>query len=67
MQRAPGNRSGNAMPNGAGTDTVRRIVYFDGHGITGHLVLIAGYVAAGTLVAVAGSLGKDRRRQEVGV
>jgi hypothetical protein len=55
------------MPNGAGTDAVRRIVYFDGHGITRHLVLIAGYVAAGTLVAVAGSLRNDRRKQEVGV
>ena len=30
-----------ALPNGAGTDTIRRIVYFGGDGITGHLVVIA--------------------------
>jgi hypothetical protein len=54
---------GNALPNGAGTDSVRRIVYFGGHGITGHLILIAGYAAAGAIVAVAGSLLNDRRKQ----
>lgn len=46
---------GNALPNGAGTDTVRRIVYLGSNGITGHLVVIAVYVVAGAAVALAGS------------
>jgi len=44
------------LPNGAGTDAVRRIVYFAGHGIGVELVVVAGYAVAGalvTLVAVA--------------
>ena len=32
---------GNALPNGAGTDLVRRIVYFDGNGVAGHVLVIA--------------------------
>ena len=39
---------GNALPNGAGTDTVRRIVYFESNGITVHLIVIA---ASGTAPA----------------
>jgi len=41
-----------ALPNGAATDTVRRIVYFGGHGITGHLVVLAVWAAAGVVVAL---------------
>ena len=51
---------GNALPNGAGTDAVRRIVYFGGHGIGGHLAVIAGYAVAGVIVTLAGSLRHDR-------
>ena len=44
-----------ALPNGAATDTVRRIVYFGGHGITGHLVVLAVWAAAGVVVALLAS------------
>lgn len=51
----------NALPNGAGTDTVRRIVYLGSNGITGHLVVIALYVVLGAAVALAGSHLLHRR------
>ena len=51
----------NALPNGAGTDTVRRIVYLGSNGITGHLVVIALYVVLGAAVALAGSHLQHRR------
>jgi hypothetical protein len=41
------------LPNGAGTDTVRRIVYFGSHGITGHLLVLAAYVVVGTIATLA--------------
>ncbi|MGC9221990.1 MAG: DUF3533 domain-containing protein [Solirubrobacteraceae bacterium] len=41
------------LPNGAGVEVVRRIVYFGGHGIGGALVVIAGYALVGTLLALA--------------
>jgi hypothetical protein len=51
-----------ALPNGAGTDSVRRIVYFGTNGIVGHLVLISAYAVAGAITALAGSY-LHRRRQ----
>ncbi|SDO54206.1 hypothetical protein SAMN04515671_1272 [Nakamurella panacisegetis] len=51
----------NALPNGAGTDAVRRIVYLGSNGITGHLVVIAIYAVAGAAVAIAGSHLIQRR------
>ena len=51
----------NVLPNGAGTDTVRRIVYLGSNGITGHLVVLALYVVLGTAVALAGSHLLHRR------
>jgi hypothetical protein len=56
-----------ALPNGAGTDTVRRIVYFGAHGTSGHLILIATYVAAGIIVTIGASAllkHRDRTSQE---
>lgn len=44
-----------ALPNGAGTDAVRRIVYFGADGITGHLIVIAVYILGGAVIAAAGS------------
>jgi hypothetical protein len=41
-----------AIPNGAGVQAVRKIVYFDGHSIGGNLAIIAVYALAGTAVAV---------------
>lgn len=43
---------GNAFPNGAGTDTIRRIVYFGGNGIVAHLLVIGAWAVVGTAVAL---------------
>jgi hypothetical protein len=45
-----------ALPNGAGTDAVRRIVYFGARGIGGHIIVIALYALGGVVIAVVGSL-----------
>lgn len=50
-----------ALPNGAGTDAVRRIVYFHGYGIGGHLILISGYAILGAAVAIVASGLRQRR------
>jgi hypothetical protein len=50
----------NAIPTGAGTDTVRRIVYFGSHGIGMHLLVLALYAVVGSVVAVAASARKPR-------
>jgi hypothetical protein len=52
---------GNALPNGAGTDAVRRIVYFGARGIDGHLAVIALYIVGGVAVTVVGSLRHERQ------
>jgi hypothetical protein len=44
-----------ALPNGAGTDAVRRIVYFGASGTTGHLAVLAAYALVGAVVAVVAS------------
>lgn len=51
-----------ALPNGAGTDAVRRIVYFNADGIGGHLLDIVVYVVAGAIVTIAGTSLHHRRR-----
>ena len=51
-----------ALPNGAGTDAVRRIVYFGGNGITGHLIVIVIYILAGAVIAAVGSHLRHRSR-----
>jgi hypothetical protein len=51
-----------ALPNGAGTEAVRRAVYFGGHDVTGPLVVIALYAAAGAAVASAAAVLHHRRR-----
>lgn len=45
----------NALPTGAGTDTVRRIVYLDSHGVSGHLIVISIWLIAGAVVTVIAS------------
>jgi hypothetical protein len=50
-----------ALPNGAGTDTVRRVVYFDGRGIAAHFLVISAWLVGGVVVAVLASLRFDRR------
>jgi hypothetical protein len=48
------------LPNGAGTDTARRIVYFNSHGITGHLLVLAVYILVGTIIALAAAHLRSR-------
>lgn len=50
-----------ALPNGAGTAAVRRVVYFGGTEIAGHLLVLAVYALAGAAVALAGSALQARR------
>ena len=45
----------NALPTGAGTDTVRRIVYLGSHGINGHLIVISIWATAGAVITVIAS------------
>ena len=52
------------IPNGAGTDAIRRIVYFDGHGVTSNLVVICAYAVVGAVVALAAAHLKSRPRDE---
>lgn len=44
-----------ALPNGAATDTVRRIAYFGADGIGGHLSVLAVYAVAGAAVTLVAS------------
>ncbi|AZI57173.1 DUF3533 domain-containing protein [Nakamurella antarctica] len=50
-----------ALPNGAGTDAVRRIVYLGSNGISSHLLVIAAYVVIGAVVAAGASHLHHRR------
>jgi hypothetical protein len=45
----------NGLPTGSGTDTVRRIVYLESHGIRGHLIVISVWVIAGAVITVIAS------------
>jgi hypothetical protein len=50
-----------ALPNGAGVDSVRRIVYFGARGIGGDLGVIALYVVGGVVVAALVARRGERR------
>jgi len=49
-----------ALPNGAGTDAVRRVVYFDGHGIASPILVLIAWVAAGVLATLTASAVRHR-------
>ena len=51
----------NVLPNGAGTQAVRQIIYFHDRAITGHLLVIAAYALAGAVVAIIGPTLPQRR------
>lgn len=51
---------GEALPNGAGTTALRRIVYFGSHDVAGHVWLIAAYAVAGAVVALAAAAVRER-------
>jgi hypothetical protein len=50
-----------ALPNGAGTEIVRRIIYFGSQGITAHLAVLAAYATAGAIIALAVPYLRQRR------
>jgi hypothetical protein len=51
-----------ALPNGAGTDAVRRIVYFDGHGVAGPITVLVAWSVTGILLtlAVSALIGRQK-------
>lgn len=51
---------GDTLPNGAGVDALRSIVYFDGHGITSHLLTIAAYGLGASIAALAATTYRSR-------
>ena len=50
------------IPNGAGVQAVRKIVYFGGHDLTGNLLLITAYAVLGVLVTLAVTGRRARAR-----
>jgi len=46
---------GNSMPNGAGVEAIRRIVYFGSYDVVGSLLVIAIYTFAGMTIAITGA------------
>jgi hypothetical protein len=51
------------LPNGAGTDAIRRIVYFDGHGLTQSMVVLAAWIVGGAALTLVASAIIKRARQ----
>jgi hypothetical protein len=54
---------GSYLPNGAATDAIRKIVYFDGHGITHPIVVLLAWVIGGAVLTLAASAIIKRARQ----
>ncbi len=54
-----------ALPNGAGVQALRKIVYFDSHGIGRNLVVLFLYATVGVAVAIAGTAVLNRRNTPV--
>jgi hypothetical protein len=50
-----------AIPNGAGTAAVRKIVYFGAHGIAGNVLVVAVYAVAGAAAALVVAALRERR------
>lgn len=53
------------LPNGAGAEAIRRIVYFDGHGLTHSVVVLICWIAGGVLVTLLGAAVVHRGRSSV--
>jgi len=49
-----------ALPNGAATDTVRRIAYFGAYDIGGHLIVLASYAVAGVIIIIGSIIYEHR-------
>jgi hypothetical protein len=54
---------GGYLPNGAGTDAIRRIVYFAGHGVTHPIVVLLAWAIGGAVLTLAASAIMKRARQ----
>jgi uncharacterized phage infection (PIP) family protein YhgE len=50
-----------ALPNGAGVEALRRIVYFSSYNITDNLLIISAYIVVATTVALTGTALLARR------
>lgn len=50
------------LPNGAGTDSVRRLSYFNGNGILGHLIVICAWIVGGAIVTLLAAYLRQRGR-----
>ncbi len=50
-----------ALPNGAGVEAVRRIVYFGAYGIAGNLIILALYIVVAVAAALVGTSVLNRR------
>jgi hypothetical protein len=50
-----------ALPNGAGVEALRHIVYFGSNGITGNLIIIVLYIVTAITVAITGTSLHARR------
>jgi hypothetical protein len=50
-----------ALPNGAGVEALRRIIYFGSNNITGNLLIISGYIVTAVAVVLAGTSIAARR------
>ena len=50
-----------ALPNGAGVEALRRIVYFGSYAIAGNLIILALYIVVGVAVALVGTFVLNRR------
>jgi hypothetical protein len=55
------------LPNGAGTDIVRRIIYFNSEGIAGPLLVLIVWAVAGILLTLGASAIVSRRRSRAAV
>jgi hypothetical protein len=53
------------LPNGAGTEAVRRIVYFEAHGAMQNVVVLLVWIAAAVLVTLAGSAVVHKPRKSL--
>jgi hypothetical protein len=52
---------GSSIPNGAGVEAIRRIVYFGSYDVVGNLFIIAVYTIAGIAIAITGASVLARR------
>ena len=51
------------LPNSAGTDAIRRIVYFESHGLTHPIVVLAAWIVGGVALTLVASAITKRARQ----